>query len=140
MRHLSLQLLAMSAAGCSAFSYEPAGEQEFQQIASGGCRNRDGDFMIRGFVSNADEDTVVLNDPDDARSTISLPLPGRGPLQRVKGVFGRNKYEATAAQLNELREERVPVVVTLKCQGDGTPIARSLSYVNEDGDRESISY
>ena len=140
MRHLLVLPLAMSATGCSAFSYEPAGEQEFQQISSGGCRNRDGDFIIRGFVSNADEDTVVLNDPDDPRSTISLSLPGRGPLQRVKGVFGQNKFEATATQLNELREERIPVVVTLRCQGDGTPTARSLSYVDEDGDRKSISY
>jgi hypothetical protein len=140
VRHLSVLLLAMSATACSAFSYEPAGEQEFQQISSGGCRNRDGDFIIRGFVSNADEDTVVLNDPDDPRSTMSLSLPGRGPLQRVKGVFGNNKYEATATQLNELREDRIPVVVTLRCQGDGTPIARSLSYVDEDGDRKSIAY
>jgi hypothetical protein len=130
----------MFATGCAAFSYEPAGEQEFQQIASGGCRNRDGDFMIRGFVSTADEDTVVLFDPDDSRSTISLSLPGRVPLERVKGAFARNKYEATAARFNELRDDRIPVVVTLRCQGDGTPIARSLSYVNEDGDRESISY
>ena len=140
MRHLWVLLLAMSATGCSAFSYEPAGEQEFQQISAGGCRNRDGDFIIRGLVSNADEDTVVLFDPDDSRNTISLSLPGHGPLQRVKGVFGRNKYEATDAQLNELREARTPVVVTLRCQGDGTPIARSLSYVNADGSRESISY
>ena len=130
----------MSATGCSAFLYEPAGEQEFQQIASGGCRNRDGDFIIRGLVSNADEDTVVLFDPDEPRSTISLALPGRGPLQYVKGVVGRNKYEATDMALNDLREDRTPVVVTLRCQGDGTPIARSLSYVNESGDRESISY
>ena len=140
VRHLSVPLLAMLATACAAFSYEPAGEQEFQQIASGGCRNRDGDFIIRGLVSNADEDTVVLFDPDDSRSTISLSLPGRGPLQRVKGVFGRNKYEATDAQLNELREARTPVVVTLRCQGDGTPFARSLSYVHADGTRESISY
>ena len=140
MRHLLIPLLAILGTACAAFSYEPAGEQEFQQIASGGCRNRDGDFIIRGFVSNADEDTVVLADPDDARSTMSLSLPGQGPLQRVKGVFGRNKYEATAAQHNELRQDGIPVVVTLSCQGDGTPIARSLSYVNDDGDRKSISY
>ena len=140
VRHLSVLLLAMFTTACSAFSYEPAGEQEFEQISSGGCRNRDGDFIIRGFVSNADESVVVLADPDDSRNTMSLSLPGQGPLERVKGAFGRNKYEATAAQLNELREDRIPVVVTLRCQGDGTPIARSLSYVNEDGDRESISY
>jgi hypothetical protein len=130
----------MSATGCSAFLYEPAGEQEFQQIASGGCRNREGDFMIRGLVSNADEDTVVLFDPDDPRSTISLSLPGRGPLQRVQGVSGSHKYEAANITLNDPREDSRPVVVTLRCQGDGTPIARSLSYVNESGFRESISY
>lgn len=140
VHHLSVLLLAMLATSCAAFSYEPAGEQEFQQIASGGCRNRDGDFIIRGFVSNADEDTVVLFDPDDSRSTIVLSLPGHGPFQNAKGVFGKSKYEATDLQLNELREARIPVVVTLRCQGDGTPIARSLSYVNADGSRESISY
>jgi len=130
----------MLGTACAAFSYEPAGEQEFQQIASGGCRNRDGDFIIRGLVSNADEDTVVLFDPDDSRNTIVLSLPGRGPFQRAKGVFGNSKYETTDLQLNELREDRIPVVVTLRCQGDGTPIARSLSYVNADGSRQSISY
>ena len=132
MRHLWVSLLAMLGTACAAFSYEPAGEQEFQQIASGGCRNRDGDFIIRGLVSNADEDTVVLFDPDDSRTTLTLSLPGRGPLQRAK--------EATDAQLNELREARTPVVVTLRCQGDDTPVARSLSYVNAEGSRESISY
>jgi hypothetical protein len=140
VRRVLLLLCATAVTGCAAFSSEPAGEEAFTQIASGGCRNRDGDFIIRGFVSNADEGTVVLSDPDDSRTTMSLALPGRGPLQRVKGVFGRNKYEATDARLNELREARTPVVVTLRCQGDGTPIARSLSYRNGDGERESISY
>src|SRR5688572_3882534 len=130
MRDLPVLLFAMSVTGCAAFSYEPAGEQEFQQIASGGCRNRDGDFIIRGLVSNADQETVVLFDPDDSRSTLSLSLPGRGPLQRAKGVFGRNKYEATDVRLNELRHARTPVVVTLRCRGDGTPTARTLSYLN----------
>jgi hypothetical protein len=140
VRRVLVLLLAAPITGCAAFSYEPAGEEEFNQIASGGCRNRDGDFIIRGLVSNADEDTVVLSDPDDSRTTMSLSLPGRGPLQRVKGVFGRNKHEATVARLGELREDRTPVVVTLRCQRDGTPIARSLSYRNANGYRESISY
>ena len=140
MRHLLVPLLAMLGTACAAFSYEPAGEQEFQEIASGGCRNRDGDFIIRGLVSNADEDTVVLYDPEDSRNTISLSLPGSDALQRANGVFGTNKYVATDAQLDELREARTPVVVTLRCQRDGTPIARNLSYVDGNGSRESISY
>lgn len=140
MRSVFLSLVATSVTACAAFSYEPAGEQEFAQIAAGGCRNRNGDFIIRGLVSNADEDTVVLSDPDDSRSTMSLSLPGRGPLQRAKGVFGKNKYETTDTVLNALREEGTPVVVTLRCQGDGTAIARTLSYRNANGSRQSISY
>lgn len=136
MRYIAVLLFAIPVTGCAAFSYEPAGEQEFQQIASGGCRNRDGDFIIRSLVSNA-EDTVVLFDPEDSRSTISLSLPGRGPLQRTKGVFGKNKYEVTDAKLNELRQSRTPVVVTLRCQGDGTPIARR-SQLSQRGRLEPI--
>jgi len=65
-----------------------------------------------------------------------LSLPGRGRLQRVNGVFGRNKYEVTAAQRNELPDDRISVVVTLRSPGDGTPIG-VVSYLTED--RESIS-
>jgi hypothetical protein len=140
VRHDVLLLLATSVSGCSAFSYEPAGEAEFNQIASGGCRNRDGDFLFRGLVSNAGARTVVVFDPDDSRSTMSLPLPGRRPVEPAKGGFGKKKYEATDARFNELSEARTPVVVTLRCQGDGTPIPRSLSYPTVDGSRESISY
>jgi hypothetical protein len=140
VRKTLIVLFTTSVTGCAAFSYQPAGEQEFSRIAASGCRNRDGDFIIRGLVSNADEETVVLSDPDDSRSTMSLSLPGRGPIQRAKGVFGRNKFEATDARLNEPREARTPVVVTLRCQGDGTPIARILSYRNAGGSRESSSY
>jgi hypothetical protein len=140
LRHDVVLLLATSVSGCSAFSYEPAGEEEFNQIASGGCRNRDGDCFIRGLVSNAGARTVVLSDPDDSRSTMSLPLPGRSPLEPANGLWGDKKYEATDARLNELGEARTPVVVTLRCQGDGTPIPRSLSYRNVDGSLETISY
>lgn len=140
MRRFSALSFAACAAGCAAFSYEPAGEQEFQQIAAGGCRNRDGDFIIRGLVSNVDEETVVLHDPDDARSTMVLSLPGRGPLQRAMGPFGRKRHEATSQRLNALRDSRTPVIVTLRCQGDGTPSARSLGYIGTDGTPESISY
>lgn len=125
---------------CAAMSYKPAEEREFSDIAANGCSNRKGDFIIRGMISNATVDTVVLSDPADARSTMSLMLPGRGPLARLKGVFTRSKHEATETRLNELRNDRTPVVVTLKCRGDGTPSARNISYVNDDGSRESITF
>jgi hypothetical protein len=124
----------------SAFAYKPATEQEFSQIASEGCKNRNGDFIIRGMVSSANENTLVLSDPAISSSTISVALPGRGPLARAKGLFGRNKYQASDERLNELRATRTAVVVTLKCKGNATPIARNISYVNADGSRSSISF
>jgi len=93
----------------SAFAFKPAVEREFEDVATRGCKNRDGDFIIRAMVSSANEDAVVLADPLDARSTISVILPGRGPLARVKATFTKGKYEASAERLNELREDRAPI-------------------------------
>lgn len=136
--YLVVGALAMST---SAFAYEPAEERDFGEFAASGCRNRDGDFIIRGMVSSANEDSLVLSDPTNSRSTTSVTLPGRrGPFTRVKGVFGTNKQEASNQQLNELRMSRTPVVVTLKCNGDGTPLAQEISYINSDGTHAAISY
>ena len=137
MRLFFLTTAAFLAAS-SAFAYEPAVERDFDDVASNGCSNRDGDFLVRGMVSNANENTVVLSDPLDSRSTVSVTLPGRGPFARVKGVFAKGKYEASAEQPQQLRAARTPVVMTLKCKGNGTPVARNISYENSDGTEGSI--
>jgi hypothetical protein len=124
----------------SAFAYKPAVERDFDDVVSQGCSNRDDDFIVRGMVSNANENTLVLSDPLDSRSTLSVTLPGRGPLARVKGAFTKGKYEASAERLNTLRTARSPVVVTLQCKGNGTPVARNISYENADGTQGSISF
>ena len=124
----------------SAFAYEPATERDFDDVASSGCSKRDGDFIVRAMVSNANEDTVVLSDPLDSRSTISVILPGRGPLARVKGAFTKGKYEASAERLNELRADGSPVVVTLACKRGGAPEVRNISFRNLDGTQASISF
>ncbi len=133
---LSVTLLVAYAAT----AYKPAEERDFADIAAAGCKNGDGDFIVRGMVSSATEDTVVLADPADAESTLSLTLPGRGPLSRVKGFFAKGKYEAAHRRLDELRADRTPVVVTLKCHGNGTPAARNISYMNAAGLSESITF
>jgi hypothetical protein len=139
MRSLFVTTAVFLAAN-TAFAYKPAVEREFRDIAAHGCNNRDGNFIVRGMVSNANENTLVLSDPLDARSTLSVTLPGRGPLARVKGAFTKGKYEASAERLNELRTARSPVVVTLECKGNGTPVARNISYEDSDGTRGSISF
>lgn len=126
--------------GCSAVAYKPAEERELSDIAANGCNNRNGEFIVRGLVSNATEDTIVLADAYDERTTMSLSLPGRGFLARARGVFSRTKYEATETTLNQLRDDRRPVLATLKCRGDGTPSALNISYTTADGVRESITF
>jgi hypothetical protein len=133
---LSVTLLVAYAA----IAYRPAEERAFADIAASGCNNRDGDFIVRGMVSSATEDTVVLSDPADAETTLSLTLPGRGPVSRVKGFFTKGKYEAAQRRLDELRADQTPVVVTLKCRGNGTPAARNISYTNTAGLSESITF
>jgi hypothetical protein len=133
-------LCAAALASTVAFADEPAVEQEFDQIASDGCKRRDGDFIIRGMVSNANENTLVLSAPANSRRTVSVELPGRGPLARVRGVFGKSREERVDQLLNRLRDTDTLVVVTLKCKGNATPVARNISYRNADGSEGSISY
>ena len=140
MRSLYL-IVATLATSTSAFAYEPAQERDFAEFAASGCRNRDGDFIIRGVVSSANDETVVLSDPTNSRSTTSITLPGkRGPFARVRSAFGTSRQEAGNEQLNELRMRGTPVVVTLECNGDGTPLAREIRYTNSDGSHAAISY
>jgi len=140
MKHIYLALTALVVSTSALAAYTPAEERDFGEFAASGCKNRDGDFIIRGMVSSANEDTVVLSDPTDSRSTTSVTLPGRGPFARVRGAFGTSKHEASNQQLNDLRMSRTPVVVTLQCKGDGTPLAREISYINSDGTHAAISY
>jgi hypothetical protein len=114
----------------SAFADTPAEERDFGEFAAAGCKNRNGDFIIRGLVSSANEGTLVLADPTNSRTTTSVTLPGRGGGSR----------EATNQTLSELRSSRTPVVVTMKCKGDGTPIAQEISYTNLDGTHGAISF
>jgi hypothetical protein len=138
MRHI--YLVAAIAVSASALAYAPAEQRDFGEFAASGCKNSDGDFIIRGIVSAANEDSLVLSDPTDSSSTMSVTIPGRGPFARARGIFGTSKREASDKQLNELRSSQTAVVVTLKCKGDATPIAREISYTNADGTNAAISF
>jgi hypothetical protein len=129
MRNIYLVSAAL-AVSVSAFADTLAEERDFAEFAASGCKNRNGDFIIRGLVSSANEGTLVLADPANARSTTSVGLPGRGGDSR----------EATNQKLAELRAGRTPVVVTMKCEGEGTPLARQISYTDQDGRNGAISF
>jgi hypothetical protein len=129
MKNIYLVATAL-AVSVSAFADTLAEERDFGEFAASGCKNRNGDFIIRGLVSSANEDTLVLADPTNQRTTTSVALPGRGGGSR----------EATNQKLGELRAERTPVVVTMQCEGDGTPLARQISYTDRDGRNGAISF
>jgi hypothetical protein len=128
VKHIYLMATAL-AISSSAFADTPVEERDFGEFAAAGCKNRNGDFIIRGLVSSANEGTLVLADPTNSRTTTSVTLSGRG-----------GSREATNQKLSELRSSRTPVVVTMECKGDGTPLARAISYVNLDGTNGAISF
>ena len=92
MKHIYLMATAL-ALSAAALADTPAEERDFDEFAAAGCKNRNGDFIIRGFVSSANEGTLVLADPTNSRTTTSVALPGRGGGSR----------EATTQTLAELR-------------------------------------
>ena len=127
-------------ASAIAMAAEPAIEQEFREIAEDGCKDRNRDYIVQGMVSSANENTLVLADVDNSRLTLSVELPGRGPLAGVRGVFGKSREERVNEQLNQLRERSVPVSVTFTCKRDAAPVARAITFTNVDGSRGSIAY
>jgi hypothetical protein len=133
VRHIYYSIATGLAVTASAFAYPPAEERDFGEFAATGCNNRDGDFVIRGLVSSVNEGMLVLADLASSRITTAIALPDRGPLDRVKGAVGVSKREAINQQLSELRSSRTPVVVTMTCEGDGTPLAVSISYTYVGG-------
>lgn len=125
-----IYLVAALVVSTSAFADAFAEERDFGEFAASGCKNGNGNFIIRGLVSSANEGTLVLADPTNPQSTTSVTLPGRGGGSR----------EATNQKLSELRAGRTPVVVTMQCEGDGTPVARQISYTDQDGRNGAISF
>lgn len=132
--------LAAALATAGAFADQPAVEQDFEKIASDGCQNRGDDFIVRGMVNSANEDTLVLSDLSNSRRTLAVSLPGRGPLAELRGVIGKSREEKVYERLQELHDDSSVVTVTLTCKGNATPVARSISYQAADGTEETISY
>lgn len=132
-------VLAFLAAGCA--SYQPARERDFASASREGCTDRGQSFIVTAQVSKAYENTVLLWDGIDPAKTMSVTLPGRGPVARAKGWFGTSKYEASMKRLNELSAAGTPVTVTLACQGEQVaPEATNISYTNPDGTRTAIAF
>jgi hypothetical protein len=133
-------VMAAALAGCASTDYEPVQERSFAQLLSDGCDEQGQQMLVTGQVSRAYQDTVVLWDGIDPQATVAVSLPG-GVTQRVRGWFGKNKREVTERTLNDLASRNVPVTVGLECQGNNVaPVARSISYTDQRGQRVAIAY
>jgi hypothetical protein len=124
--------------GCA--SYEPVRERTFSDLVAQGCGDAEERTIVTGYVSRAYENTVVLWDGIDPQATVAVTVPGRNPWQRLRGALGKNKHEVTQETLNRLTQERVPVTVTLECQGNAAPLVRHVTYNDENGQRIAIAY
>lgn len=136
---IAVAILSMvGAAGCSSYAYDPVEKLDIGRLADDGCKKGER-IAITAEVSQVYEDTFVLWDGDDPKTTYTLRFREPGFGRKTKGVFGKNRYESAYEALRDLMADREPVDVTLLCQGERkTPIATRFSYRDDDG--EEIAY
>lgn len=132
---------ALVVGGCANMTYRPATQESLSKIVSDGCRSGD-TAIVRGQVSQAYENTVVLSDITSPSTTLAINLPGRSsPGATVHRWLGTSKYQLTADKLNQLRAQGTPVTVTVDCKGPKVaPVARNIEFANADGSRVAIAY
>lgn len=122
-------------------TYRPATQESLSKVVDDGCRSGD-TAIVRGQVSQAYENTVVLSDSTNPSTTLAIDLPGRGsPSATMHRWLGRSKYQLTAEKLNQLRAQGTPVTATIECKGPKVaPLARNIEFANADGTQVAIAY
>jgi hypothetical protein len=133
-------LLAAAALGCSSMSYRPVQETNFDRLVKEGCTRKGDRFAVNAQVNSASRETIVLWDGYDGSRTIAVRLPSEGVGSRMRGVFGKSRYELGLERLNELRIAGAPVDVTMRCERAGAaPEADRFSYF-ENGQRVQFEF
>jgi hypothetical protein len=117
-------------------------DKAFYELATGGCSERGREMIVTGEVRRAKGDTLEMWDGDNSERTVSIHVPDAGGVvEKVRGALGTSKHEAAMDALDELADEDIPVTATLLCQGpDARPQALRLSYVDKEGERQSIDF
>lgn len=132
--------LVLGLAGCSAVSYRPVQETNFEQVADRGC-TRDGDqFSVTAQVNAAYRETIVLWNGRDAQRTLAVSLPDEGMGSRMRGVVGDSRYDLSVERLEQLRARSIPITINLRCERAGAaPIADRYSYY-ENGQQVEFEF
>jgi hypothetical protein len=138
--HFLLIAAATLTAGCSTVSYRPVQEVGFQQLSSEGCRRAGDRFSVTAQVNSATREAIALWDGVDGARTVVVTLPAAGVGSRVRGVFGKNRYELGHERLNELRASGTPATFTMRCEGTRmAPVADRFSYF-DNGTRVEFEF
>ncbi len=126
--------------GCASTSYKPVQETDFDRLASEGCTRSDDRFAVTAKVNSATRENIVLWDGFDNSRTVSVQLPKQGAGNKVRGWFGKNRYELSYERLNELRQSGTPITVSLRCEAPRmAPLADRFSYF-DNGQRVEFEF
>jgi hypothetical protein len=139
---IQIALIAATAlvAGCSTVSYRPVQEVGFEQLSSEGCRRAGDRFSVTARVNSATREAIVLWDGIDGTRTVVVTLPPAGVGSRMKGVFGKNRYELGHERLNQLRASGTPATFTMRCEATRmAPVADRFSYI-DNGTRVEFEF
>jgi hypothetical protein len=126
--------------GCGTTSYKPAYETGFDRLASEGCTRSEKRFSVTAQVNSATRENIVLWDGSDNSRTVAVQLPKQGAGTKVRGWFGKNRYEVSYDRLNELRESGTPITLSLHCdEARMAPIADRYSY-SDGGEKVEFEF
>ena len=140
MRILILLAVASLAAGCGSVSYRPVQESAFDALAARGCTRSGDRFSVTAQVNSASREAVVLWDGSDNSRTVAVTLPRPGVGSKIRGVFGKNRYELGYERLESLRASGTPLNFTMRCEGaQMAPVADRFSYF-ENGRRVEFEF
>lgn len=126
--------------GCASTSYQPVQETDFDRLASEGCRSAGDRFAVTAKVNSATRENIVLWDGFDNSRTVSVQLPKQGAGNKVRGWFGKNRYELSFERLNQLRANGTPITLALRCEAARmAPVADRFSYF-DNGQRVEFEF
>jgi len=140
MRVATVLSLAALASACGSVSYRPVEQTGFDQLVDQGCGRSDQRFTVSAHVNSASREAIVLWDGRDGSRTVAVTLPRPGVGTRLRGVFGKNRYELGYERLDALRVSGEPVDLTMYCDGkERAPVADRFTYL-EQGQRVEFEF
>jgi hypothetical protein len=140
MKTVCVIAAAAMLSACSSVAYRPVQETAFDQLVDRGCVRAGDRFSVTAQVNSATRETIVLWDGVDGARTAAVTLPAQGVGSKLRGVFGKSRYQLGYERLNELRASNTPVTVTMRCEAARmAPAADRFSY-NEAGQRVEFEF